>query len=143
MRRELAAVRAERVGLDQVGAGVDEADVEGDDRFGSAEIGLFRAAETRNRARDEHAHAAVGDDDRPRVEALCEAVRHGLNSMAGRGATAGPPERLVKWLSQLPSGDGSSRGCRRIVGLQAIGPMRRGQIAKNRGLDAASPCGAP
>ena len=40
MRGQLAAVRAERIGLDQVGAGVDEADVEGDDRFGSAEIGL-------------------------------------------------------------------------------------------------------
>ena len=41
VRGQLAAVGAERVGLDQVGAGVDEADVEGDDRLGSAEIGLF------------------------------------------------------------------------------------------------------
>jgi hypothetical protein len=35
----------------------------------------------------------------------------------------------VKQPSQPPSGDGSSRGCRRIVGWKRWGPMRRGQIA--------------
>ena len=48
-----------------LGARVDEADVERDDRVRRAEVRLFRAAQARNRARHERAHPAVGDDRRP------------------------------------------------------------------------------
>ena len=44
MRGELAAVGAERVRLDQVGAGLDEAGVELDDGLGRAEVRLLGAA---------------------------------------------------------------------------------------------------
>ena len=72
--RELAPVRAERVRLDQVGAGVDEADMEGDDRVGRAEVRLLGAPQARHGGREQGAHAAVGDDDRALLEALQKTV---------------------------------------------------------------------
>ena len=45
MRRELAPVRAERVRLDQLGARVDEADVQRDDRIGRAQVRLLGGAQ--------------------------------------------------------------------------------------------------
>ena len=78
---QLAAVRPERVRLDQLGAGEDEARVEGDDALGSAQVRLFGAADPRHGLREERAHAAVGDDRRPVAEALFEAARHPLDSM--------------------------------------------------------------
>ena len=74
--RELAPVRAEAVRLDQVGARVDEADVERDDRVGSAEIGLFRAAQAGHGARDQGSHPAVADDHRPIRKPFFEPIRH-------------------------------------------------------------------
>ena len=61
---ELAPVRAERVRLDQLGAGVDEADVQRDDRLGRPEVGLLGRAQPGDGGRDQRAHAAVGDDRR-------------------------------------------------------------------------------
>ena len=76
VRAQLPAVGPERVRFDQVGAGVDEADVQGDDRLRRAQIRLFRAAKPRYGAGDERAHTAVADEDRPALQALFEAVRH-------------------------------------------------------------------
>ena len=60
-------VCAERVRLDQVGPGADEARVQGDDALRRADVRLLGAAESRHGARDQYPHAAVGDDDRPAV----------------------------------------------------------------------------
>src|ERR1051325_2715564 len=49
----LGGVRGEVVRLDQVGARVDEADVERDDGFGGAQVGLLGATKARDGARDE------------------------------------------------------------------------------------------
>ncbi len=68
--RELAPVRAERVRLDQLGAGVDEGDVERDDRVGRAQVRLLRAAQAWHRGGDERAHASVGDDGGPILHPL-------------------------------------------------------------------------
>ena len=88
--RELAAVCAEGVRLDELRARVDEADVERDDRVGRAEVRLFGAAQARHRARDERAHPAVGDDRRAAPEALQEPVRHAATVLP---ASAGPVKR--------------------------------------------------
>ena len=65
MGAELVAVRAEGVGLDQLRASADEPEVQGENALGGAEVRLFGAAETCDRARHERAHAAVADDRRP------------------------------------------------------------------------------
>ena len=73
VRRELGPVRAERVRLDQLGAGLDVADVHRHDDLGRDEVRLLGHAQPARRgARDQRAHAAVGDDRRPRREALEE-----------------------------------------------------------------------
>ena len=84
--RQLAPVGAERVRLDQLGAGADEARVQGDDALGRAQVRLLRAAEARDCARDQRAHAAVGHDRRPGAEAVLEAARHRASLEAGRAA---------------------------------------------------------
>jgi len=76
--RELAPVGAEGVRLDQVGAGADKARVQCLDTLGSAQIGLFRAAQARHRAGHEHAHAAVADDDRALLETGFEPTFHAV-----------------------------------------------------------------
>ena len=48
-RRQLAAVGAEAVRLDQLGAGIDVARVDGDDALGRAQVRLLRAAEAAGR----------------------------------------------------------------------------------------------
>ena len=98
---ELAAVGAERVRLDQVGAGLDEADVELDDGLGRAQVGLFRAAERGSGARDEDAHAAVGDERRARRRAVrgsgwpsaepTSGARPGWRALACFGGSRSPP----------------------------------------------------
>ena len=69
---ELAPVRAEGVRLDDVRAGADEAEVEREDALGRADVRLLGAAEPRDGARDERAHAAVADERRAVREALEE-----------------------------------------------------------------------
>src|SRR5581483_9510266 len=67
---ELGPVRAERVRLDQLGAGADEAEMHLEHALGRAEVRLLRAAEAGDGAREERAHAAVRDDRRVAPEAL-------------------------------------------------------------------------
>ena len=76
VRGELAAVRSERVRLDHVRAGLDEADMELDDGLRRAEVRLLGNAHARGGARDEDAHAAVGDERGPGREPFEEAVSH-------------------------------------------------------------------
>ena len=64
VRRELPAVGAERVRLDQLGAGVDEAHVQRDDGLRRAQVRLLGRAQPRHGGRQQRAHAAVGDDRR-------------------------------------------------------------------------------
>ncbi len=71
---ELAPVRAEAVRLDQLGARVDKADVEGDDGVRGAQVCLLGAAQARHGGRDERSHPAVADD--------CRAVRESLQKSA-------------------------------------------------------------
>ena len=73
-RRELRPVRAERVRLDQLGAGADVADVHRDDAVRRAHVRLLGAAQAGHGGRDERAHAAVGDDRRAGAQALLEAA---------------------------------------------------------------------
>src|ERR671923_27568 len=85
--RELVAVGAERVRLDQVGAGADEARVQGDDAIRRAQVGLLWTPQSRDCAGNENAHAAVPDDDRPAGQTLLEAAAHaGLTLLTGGGA---------------------------------------------------------
>ena len=101
---ELAAVGAERVRLDQIGTGPDEARVERDDALGGFEIGLLGTAEARDGARDENAHAAVGDDDGAVEQTLFEPSCHAA--------------MLVKCSRQPSMGDRSSEASEAILGLQ-------------------------
>ena len=70
-------LRIEGVRLDQLGAGVDEADVQGDDRLGRAQVRLLGRAQTGDGGRQQGAHPAVGDDRRPLAQARLEAASHG------------------------------------------------------------------
>ncbi len=76
VRGQLGAVGAERVRLDHVRSGLDEPDVELDDRLRCAQVCLFGDPHARRCARDEDAHAAVGDERRPVSEPFDEAIRH-------------------------------------------------------------------
>ena len=76
VRRELAAIGAEGVRLDQLRAGADEARVQRDDALGRAQVRLLGAPQTGHGAGDQRAHAAVGDDRRAAAQALLEPARH-------------------------------------------------------------------
>ncbi len=90
----LRPVGAERVRLDQLRAGVDEAEVQRDDRLGRAEVRLLGRAQTRHGGGDQRAHAAVGDDRRALAEARLEAAGHtGLEARSTRRANSVEPGR--------------------------------------------------
>ena len=74
--RQLAPVRAEGVRLDQLGAGVDEADVHRHDRVRGAQIRLLGQRRRGTAAESSDAHAAVGDDRRPGAQTFGEAPGH-------------------------------------------------------------------
>ena len=97
---ELAAIRAERVRLDDVRAGADEAEVEREDALGRADVRLLGAAQPRDGARDERAHAAVADERR--------AVRESLEEPAHRRIPPRPrrlDRRTLRGVSSaLPTG---------------------------------------
>ena len=79
-RRQLAAIRPERVRLDQVGAGANEARVERDDALRRAQVRLLGAPQPRHRAGDERSHAAVGDEGDAARQPFLEPRRHSANS---------------------------------------------------------------
>jgi len=95
---ELAAVGAERVGLDQLGPGAYESQVEREDALGGADVRVFRAAQAGDGARDECAHSSVGDDRRPGGESLEEPAHRGIPALLV----------AVKRSRQRRSGDRSS-----------------------------------
>ena len=72
--RELAAVRAERVRLDQLGAGVDEADVQRDDRLWCAQVRLLGTSQPRNGSAEQGPHASVRDDRRAFLQTFDESA---------------------------------------------------------------------
>ena len=74
--RELRAVRAECVRLDQVRACADVAEMHVDDAVGRAEVRLFGAAQARDGARKQRSHAAVGDDRRTVAQPLEEPAHY-------------------------------------------------------------------
>ena len=84
MAGELLPVRAEGVRLDQLGAGLDERDMEGRDRVGGPKARLLGAPQTLDRAEEEDAGTAVGDDRLARREAFVEAGRHGGELTSGQ-----------------------------------------------------------
>ena len=130
--RELAAVRAERVRLDQLGARVDEADVQRDDRFRCAEVRFLGTAQTRNRGREERAHASVGDDRGAATQAFEEttgglgcghlAVSFAFARHIHPGLTARPG------LAPCPCG----AGCRGVAG-----PVPSASLDAERGMPAS------
>ncbi len=73
---ELSAVRAEAVRLDQLGARIDEADVERDDGLGCAQVRLLRRAQPRNGRAQQGAHAAVRNDRRTLLQTIYEISGH-------------------------------------------------------------------
>ena len=91
---ELAAVRAERVRLDQLGPGGDVARVDGDDALGRTEVRLLRAAEAGHGLRDQRPRPAVGHDGRAAAESFEEPAH-------------------VSTLVPACRGDRAKRGCRR------------------------------
>jgi hypothetical protein len=98
-RGELRPVRTERVRLDQLGAGVDEADVDGDDGVRRADIRLLGAPEPLRRGGDERPHAAVGDDRRSLAKPVEEARCHS-GDCSDSSPGPGMPMRRVN--SSLP-----------------------------------------
>ena len=76
MGRELPTVRAERVRLDQLRAGVDEAHVQGDDGLRSAQIRLLRRAQPRHRRGQQRPHPAVRDDRQSLAQTALEPSGH-------------------------------------------------------------------
>ena len=93
VRRQLPAIGSERVRLDELGACVDEAEVERHDCLRSAHIRLLGASQTRHGCADERAHTPVGDDGRAGGQALEEAAhaRHSTTSRSGRPRRRGQP----------------------------------------------------
>ena len=89
LRCELAAICSERVRLDHVRAGLDEAHMELDDGFRRAQVRLFRDAHARGCARDEDAHAAVGDERGAGCEPFEEAVGHRRSLLPASGWETG------------------------------------------------------
>ncbi len=73
---ELSPVRPERVRLDQLGAGADEPEVEGEHALRRTNIRLLGTAQPWNGARDEDSHAAVRNDRRAGCEPREEPSRH-------------------------------------------------------------------
>src|SRR5204863_1372372 len=71
---ELAPVGAERVGLDQLCAGIDEAHVQRHDGLGGAQVRLLGSPEPWHGCGQQCSHAAVADDRRPGLEPVEEAV---------------------------------------------------------------------
>ena len=112
---QLAPVRAERVRLDQLGPGPDEAQVRRDDALGRADVRLLGAAQARHGAREQRAHAAVADDHGPARQALEEPAH---------SAQAIRPE--VNHRSQPSSGDGSNRPHPRYWVTPRAGPDAAG-----------------
>ena len=82
--RQLVAVGAERVRLDQVGARAYETRMERLDALRRLEVRLLGAAQTRDCARDERPHAAVSDHHRAGGEALLEAAAHAGSTLLSR-----------------------------------------------------------
>src|SRR5581483_12207717 len=88
LRKALAA-RAERVRLDQLRAGADVAEVDVDDGLRRLRVRLLGHAQPVDGAREERAHAAVGDDRGARGDPLEEP---GHSPQCDRRARAGPPQ---------------------------------------------------
>ena len=80
---QLAAVGAEGVRLDQLGAGPDVARVHRDHALGCAQVRLLGAAETGRRPDQERSHPTVGHDGRAGAQPL-EEVRHLSSLLTGR-----------------------------------------------------------
>ena len=99
---ELAAVRPEGVRLDQLGARVDEADVQRHHRIRRAQVRLLGAAQARHCARDEGAHAAVGDDHGPVGQPAKERFAH-----AATLDTGGSIPLRMGWVPRRRSIEGS------------------------------------
>ena len=80
---ELAAVAAERIRLDQLGAGADVARVHRDHALGRTQVRLLRAAQVRAPPSQQRAEPAVGHDRRAAVQP-CDEVSHlaGLRILA-------------------------------------------------------------
>src|SRR5205823_7429946 len=77
LAHELGAVRAEAVRLDQLGTGPDVAEVHLEHALRRPQVRLLGAPEAGHRAREQRAHAAVGDDRRLRREPLEEPAHPG------------------------------------------------------------------
>ena len=80
VRGQLPAVGAEGVRLDQVGPRVDEADVKRDHGLGRGQVRFLGEAQARDRAGDQRAHAPVGYDNWPVLQAFFERRRHRIHS---------------------------------------------------------------
>ena len=106
--RQLAPVGAERVRLDQLGAGVDEADMHRSDGVGRAEVRLLGTAQAGHGRGEHDAHAAVGDDWRPVAQAVGKAPGHPAErSQVGRSTTKrGMDQRdpIVQCAGDTPAG---------------------------------------
>ncbi len=83
LARQLAAVGAEGVRLDQLGSGADVARVHRDHALGCAQVRLLGTAQSGRRPDQERTHAAVGHDRRAGAQPL-EEVRHPSSLLTAR-----------------------------------------------------------
>ena len=102
---ELAAVGAERIRLDDVRAGADEAEVKREDALGCTDVRLLGTAQTCDRTRDERPHPAVADERRSRRESLEEAAHRRIPPRRSTGVV-----NTVRVIGQAPSGDAHRGG---------------------------------
>ncbi len=129
---ELAAVGAERIRLDQLGTGADEAEMEIDDAPRRAEVRLLGAAQARHGAGDQSSHATVGADRRPVAEPFEEARRHEAHTKGLReGCRWGSRTPLARWGTNgnvscgTTESDGGLRSAVRVVRLGAKKPFTK------------------
>src|SRR5207249_3395032 len=113
--RELAAVGPEGVRLDQLCPGVDEADVQRQDRVGRPQVRLLRTAQARHRCGQQSAHSTVSDDRGSRFEPLLKTVPglglggHYVSFRTRSTHPSGPPPGRVWHLA-------AKAGCRGFTG---------------------------
>ena len=116
---ELAAVRAERVRLDDLRAGPDEPEVEREHALGRAQVRLLGAAQPRDGARDERAHAAVADERRAARQASRNQLTAAFQHLGPSRASAFAAAPALKTLPERADSEGDSR-----LGLTAISQAR-------------------
>ncbi len=127
---QLVPVRTEGVRLDQLGAGVDEADVHRHDGVGCTEVGFLGAAQPGHRRGEHDSHSPVGDDWRPGAQAIGKAPGH-------------PPERSQVTRSTTKRGMDQTASVAQCVGDNLLGPVAAGPCQEDQAARKTASAATP